>query len=74
MPIQQCEHCGGTGLIRKNIQEATVVCKCETSQTCYLCENSKDAGHYKECPFSWGTGKHTQCPKKPPQTDRKNKD
>jgi len=74
MPTKQCEHCGGTGLIRKNIQNPPVICKCGPYQTCYLCENSKRTGLYKECPFCWGTGEHTQCPKKTLQTDRKNKD
>jgi len=57
MPKTRCRHCKGAGMVPMGeIDLQLAVCRCNSQQTCYLCENSKNMGSYKECTICWGAG------------------
>ena len=56
--IHRCQYCNVIGLVKKiqNIQH----CNCTNRQSCYMCENNKFKGLYKECENCWGSGKKSE--------------
>ena len=58
---KRCEHCTGVGLVKKNTNDLRIkICNCINKEICYLCENAKRMGTYKECEICWGKGEIMQ--------------
>ncbi len=60
MKKKRCKTCKGWGVVLKVVSDLQYrVCNCDYKNGCYLCENTKRMGPYKECEICWGAGECT---------------